>query len=145
VAAADQGALTDDGFKPLRDLGLPGNGRYAIGGSFVRSRLEGGPYRLVVGQVLTLSCMTGTADRAAELAARHPRAVAEAMEGYGVLEAVRREGARSGHDPLFAEVRAISNLVGPRDRSTWDIPAALTTLTAAGARLAGGATRTAAS
>lgn len=135
VVAADLGALTDDGFHTRRDLGLPGEGGYAIGLNAVRPRLEKGPYRLVVGTVLTLSCMTGTQARADELAARHPKAVAEAMEGYGVLEGVRDVFPRTGHDPWFAEIRAISNVIGRRDRSTWDLPAAFDVLAGAFATL----------
>jgi futalosine hydrolase len=35
----------------------------------------------------------------------------------------------------FAEVRTVSNLIGRRDRSTWDIPAAFAALSAAFATL----------
>jgi futalosine hydrolase len=122
VIAADQGVVTDEGFSTLRDLGLPGNGGYATGNAEHRARLTSGPYRLLTGDILTLSCMTGTDPRAAELAARYPRAVAEAMEGYGVIEAVRRDSRTDGVS--FAEIRAISNLIGRRDRSTWNIPLA---------------------
>jgi futalosine hydrolase len=132
VVAADQGALTDDGFRTFDDLGLPGGGHYGVASDYVRGRLHGGPYRLIEGTVLTLSCMTGTEARAQELADRHPNAVAEAMEAYGVLEAVRR--ARGGR-VAFAEIRAISNLIGRRDRSAWDLPAAFDVLAAAFATL----------
>ena len=131
VIAADQGVMTDEGFSTLRDLGLPGNGGYAVENPDHRARLASGPYRLLAGDVLTLSCMTGTDSRASELAARYPRAVAEAMEGYGVLEAIRRDSARSGADIPFVEIRAISNVIGHRDRSTWNIPLAFSALASA--------------
>lgn len=124
VIAADQGVVTDEGFSSLRDLGLPGNGGYAMGNVEHRARLASGAYRLLAGDILTLSCMTGTDARAAELAARYPRAVAEAMEGYGIIEAVRRDYERTSRDVPFAEIRAISNMIGRRDRSTWNIPLA---------------------
>jgi futalosine hydrolase len=124
VIAADQGVMTDEGFSTLRDLGLPGEGGYAVGNLEHRARLASGPYRLLAGDILTLSCMTGTDARAAELASRYPRAVAEAMEGYGVIEATRRSLERTGRDIPFAEIRAISNIIGRRDRSTWNIPLA---------------------
>jgi futalosine hydrolase len=124
VVAADQGVVTDEGFSTLRDLGLPGNGGYAMANSEHRARLAAGPYRLRAGDVLTLSCMTGTDARATELADRYPRAVAEAMEGYGVVEAVLRDYPRTGRNLAFAEIRAISNIIGRRDRSTWNIPLA---------------------
>ncbi|NEE29228.1 futalosine hydrolase, partial [Streptomyces sp. SID7982] len=66
----------------------------------------------------------------AELLARHPSAVAEAMEGFGVAEAAAAHGV-----PVL-EVRAVSNAIGPRDRDAWRIPAALTALTSAFVRLA---------
>ncbi|HEY3926602.1 MAG TPA: futalosine hydrolase [Acidothermaceae bacterium] len=124
VIAADQGVLTDEGFSTLRDLGLPGEDGYAVGNLEHRARLASGPYRLIAGDILTLSSMTGTDARASELAARYPRAVAEAMEAYGVIEAARRSRERAGHDIPFAEIRAISNIIGRRDRSTWNIPLA---------------------
>ena len=124
VIAADQGVMTDEGFSTLRDLGLPGESGYAVGNLEHRARLASGPYRLLAGDVLTLCCMTGTDARADELAARYPRAVAEAMEGYGVIEATRRSYERTGHDIPFAEIRAVSNIIGRRDRSTWNIPLA---------------------
>jgi futalosine hydrolase len=72
-----------------------------------------------------VSTVTGTAATAAALRARYPDAVAEAMEGYGVASAAAIFGVP------FAEVRAISNLVGPRDRASWRIPEALTALATA--------------
>jgi futalosine hydrolase len=136
VVAADQGVLTDEGFTTLRELGLGGNGGYAMGNApYHRARLASDAYRLRGGDILTLSCMTGTVARADELAARHPRAVAEAMEGYGVIEAGRRDFPRTDRTIAFAEIRAISNLIGRRDRSTWNIPLAFDALAEAIATL----------
>jgi futalosine hydrolase len=84
----------------------------------------------VTGPVLTVSTVTGTRARADELAARHG-AVAEAMEGWGVWEAARRHGL-----PV-AEVRTVSNLIGDRDPSAWDIAGAFAALGSVGARLLG--------
>lgn len=44
------------------------------------------------------------------------------MEGYGVAEAAIQAGL-----PVI-EIRAISNLIGPRERDKWNIPEALTQL-----------------
>ena len=87
------------------------------------------------GEVLTVSTATGTARRAADLRAAHPRARAEAMEGTGVATAA------AAADVPFLEVRAVSNAVGPRDRDAWDLPAALAALEAVGAALAAMAVR----
>ncbi|MFE3127320.1 futalosine hydrolase, partial [Streptomyces hydrogenans] len=79
--------------------------------------------------VLTVSTVTGSAARADALAARHPGAAAEAMEGFGVAEAAAAHGA------AVLELRAVSNAVGPRDRAAWRIGDALTALRAAAAAL----------
>jgi futalosine hydrolase len=74
--------------------------------------------------------VTGTAARATDLAERHPDAVAEAMEGFGVATAAALHGI------AFMEVRTVSNLVGPRDRSAWRIGPAMAALTTAARALA---------
>jgi futalosine hydrolase len=56
--------------------------------------------------------------------------VAEAMEGFGVATAAHQSGV------AFAELRTISNPIGPRDRSAWRIADALAALERAGRRLA---------
>ena len=45
-----------------------------------------------------------------------------------MIEATRRDGERTGRDGPFAEVRAISNIIGRRDRSAWNIPRAFDAL-----------------
>ncbi len=69
-----------------------------------------------------MSTVTGRASTAQALLERFPDAVAEAMEGAGVA------AAASGAGVQFGEVRAISNIVGPRDRDAWRIPQALAAL-----------------
>jgi futalosine hydrolase len=76
---------------------------------------------VVTGLVLTVSTVTGTDARAGLLAERHG-AVAEAMEGWGVVEAARPHGL-----PVL-EIRTVSNRVGRRDTSTWDFPRAFDAL-----------------
>jgi futalosine hydrolase len=78
-----------------------------------------------VGAVLTVHTGTGTAEGAERLLKRYPGAVGEAMEGFGVATAAAQQGVAA------AEVRAVSNLVGPRDRSAWRIGEALSALAAA--------------
>jgi futalosine hydrolase len=79
------------------------------------------------GAILTVTTATGSAERAIELADRHPSALVEAMEGYGVACA-----ADVTKTP-FAEIRTISNAVGLRDRAGWRMPDALAALTKAAA------------
>jgi futalosine hydrolase len=125
--AADLGAASPDGFLTLDELGFgstvvpPDSGLLGV--------LRGALPAAVPGAVLTVSTVTGTAPTVAELAERYPDAVAEAMEGYGVACAAALSGV------AFAELRTVSNPVGPRDRAAWRIRDALTALTAASAAL----------
>ncbi|MFD3917450.1 futalosine hydrolase [Streptomyces sp. NPDC058595] len=119
IVAADLGAETPGGFLPVDELGfgrtvhLPPPGLTAR----IAHLLDA-----VHAPVLTVSTVTGSAARTGELTARHPRAAAEAMEGFGVAEAAAAYGL-----PVI-EIRAISNAVGPRDRSAWRIGPALDAL-----------------
>lgn len=125
--AADLGAQSPSGFISLDELG------------FGSATIPGDPELLadlravlpdaLLGDALTVSTVTGTAESAAALADRHPDAMVEAMEGYGVACAAAAAGVP------FAELRTVSNPIGPRDRAAWRIGAALAALTAAGAAL----------
>ncbi|MBB1242289.1 futalosine hydrolase [Streptomyces durbertensis] len=116
IIAADLGAQTHDGFASLTELGF-GTDRHpvplALAGAVAKAA------DAALGPVLTVSTTTGTAERAAELAARHPGAVGEAMEGFGVAEA-----ATALRLPTL-EIRTVSNPVGPRDRAAWRVHDAL--------------------
>jgi len=123
--AADLGAESPDGFIPVVDLGF---GRTVIpANETLVTDLAVTAGAMKSGEILTVTTATGTAARAADLARRHPSALVEAMEGYGVACAADAAGLP------FAEVRAISNAVGPRDRDAWRIPQALAALTKAAA------------
>lgn len=116
IAFADLGAESDDGFETFGFA----TDRYPVEprlGLAVADRTGG---RL--GSILTVATVTGTAARAQALLARFPDAVAEGMEGAGAAAAAVLHGV------AFVEIRAISNVVGPRDRSTWRIPDALAAL-----------------
>ncbi|MCA1224096.1 futalosine hydrolase [Streptomyces sp. 8L] len=125
ILAADLGADTPDGFLPVEDLGFGrGAHRPPVGlTTRMAERLTASAdFPAVLAPVLTVSTVTGTARRTVELTARHPRAAAEGMEGFGVAEAAAL------HSLPCAEIRAISNVVGPRDRAAWRIGAALESL-----------------
>lgn len=119
IVFADLGAETADGFVPVSDLGF-GSERYAVEPKLAVELADrtGGH----LGSVLTVATVTGTAATADALARRFPDAVAEGMEGAGVAAAALL------HDVPVAELRAISNPVGPRDRAAWEIPRALESL-----------------
>ncbi|QQM41684.1 futalosine hydrolase [Streptomyces liliifuscus] len=127
ITAADLGAETADGFVPVTELGF-GAVTHRPPESLVRAVAAVTGAR--TGAVLTVNTVTGSADRAAELRRRHPGALAEAMEGFGVAEAAAAHGV-----PVL-ELRAVSNPVGPRDRAAWRIGDALAALTGAFGKLA---------
>jgi futalosine hydrolase len=119
IVFADLGVEAPDGFLAASDLGL-GTDRYDVAPrlSVELADRTGGH----LGTVLTVARVTGTAQTAAELARRFPDAVAEGMEGAGVAAAAQL------YDVPFAELRAVSNRVGPRERDSWQIPLALEAL-----------------
>lgn len=127
ITAADLGAETADGFVPVTELGF-GTVTHRPPAALVRDAVAATGAR--AGAVLTVSTVTGTAARAAALRERHPTALAEAMEGFGVAEAAGAHGV-----PVL-EIRAVSNPVGPRDRAAWRIGDALAALTAGFGKLA---------
>ncbi|MFI9323359.1 futalosine hydrolase [Kitasatospora aureofaciens] len=131
IVVADLGAETPEGFADVTELGFgtvrhtPPPAVVALAGKALGTR----DVDAVTGPVLTVSTVTGSAERASALAARHPGAAAEAMEGFGVAEAAARYGV-----PVF-ELRTVSNPVGPRDRAAWRIGEALAALERAFAAL----------
>jgi futalosine hydrolase len=122
VAFADLGAeLADGEFASLAELGL---GEVTLPADPALARLLAERTAAVTGTVLTVSTVTGTAARAERLRRAFPDAVAEAMEGAGVALAAFRAGVP------FGELRAVSNLIGPRDRAGWRLGPALAALAA---------------
>ncbi|MET9436134.1 futalosine hydrolase [Streptomyces sp. NPDC006551] len=124
IVGADLGAQTPDGYLAVEELGF-GRSVHQVPEwltARISAALTDGAQRHTVGPVLTVSTVTGTAERAAELARRHPGAAAEAMEGFGVAEAA------AAHGVPVVEIRAVSNAVGPRDRAAWRIGQAMDSL-----------------
>lgn len=127
ILAADLGAETPEGYCSLDELGF-GSARVPVDQELaerVTAALQQAVLPAVKGPVLTLSTVTGTAETAGELAQRVPGAVAEAMEGFGVASAAHDRGIPA------LEIRAVSNPIGPRDKSAWRIKDALDALQAA--------------
>jgi futalosine hydrolase len=84
--------------------------------AFVLSSASWGADAPVVasGPALTVSRVTGLAHEAEELRTRW-QALSESMEGAAAAQVCTIYGVP------FLEVRAVSNLVGDRDRATWDL------------------------
>jgi futalosine hydrolase len=125
--AADLGAESPTGFLTIDELGFGSNTHTADADllAFLRATLP----NAVLGDILTVTTVTGSAASAAGLIARWPTAKAETMEGYGAA------CAAAGATVPFAELRTVSNPVGPRDRNAWRIGEALQALTAAATAL----------
>lgn len=130
VVAADLGAETSgpdgEGFVPLDAMGF-GGVRFDLDHELV-SRAAG-IVRAAwpdthVGTVLTVSTVTGSPATTARLAGTHPEALAEAMEGFGVVTAA------TPWDIPALELRTICNPVGVSDRAAWDLPGAFAALAA---------------
>lgn len=119
IVFADLGAETSDDFVAVSELGF-GRERYDVAPKLAVELADrtGGH----LGTVLTVATVTGTAATADRLSRRFPDAVAEGMEGAGVAAAAAHHGVP------FAELRAISNPVGPRDRAAWQLPRAFEAL-----------------
>ncbi|WP_225229462.1 futalosine hydrolase [Paenibacillus gallinarum] len=131
VIAADLGSETAEGFRSVDELGF-GKSSVPVDRTIVQrwaEVLQGEETHVYTGPILTVSTTTGTKSTADELQRRVPGAVAESMEGFGV-------GTAAAHFGIpFVEIRAISNVVGPRDREAWRIPDALRALTLASSKL----------
>lgn len=123
VLVATRAVAADLGVEDGDDLSVMGlGGEIFVADASLAARLSAGP-GVVTGDLLTVWRVTATSENAARLRARYPDAVGEAMEGYGVAAA-----AAAARLP-FAEIRTVSNLIGPRDREGWDIRGALARLT----------------
>lgn len=120
----DEGVETAAGWQGLETTGFPlweGAGRRWFNTLPVdpetAAALAGaatGIASVAVGPFVTVSTVTGSAARAAELGNRF-HGLCETMEGAAVAHAALAAGSR------FAEVRGISNRVGPRERAGWQL------------------------
>lgn len=118
VHHADLGVEVDGGFVPARELDWP-YGSFTCDAELVELAVAAGA---TAGELLTTTRQSTSADRIAQLRKLWPNALAEAMEGAGVASAAAR------FDLPMTEVRAISNMVGPRTVYPWDKPTALDAL-----------------
>ncbi|MCQ4086503.1 futalosine hydrolase [Saccharibacillus sp. JS10] len=124
MVAADLGSDSPDGFISVDELGFGSSiipAEENLSAALTRA-LQSAGLQACLAPVVTVSTTTGTQAGAEALAARVPGAAAEGMEGFGVAEAARQFGLPA------MELRAISNAVGPRDRSAWKIGDALSAL-----------------
>jgi futalosine hydrolase len=112
-------SMVDDGLDDGLDDRDPRKPYYNQIPAWTGSRNLAAQLGLACGPFLTLETATGSAETLAKIQRRFPNALAEDMEGAGVAHVARRM------DYPILELRGISNLVGPRDRSSWKIGPAL--------------------
>jgi futalosine hydrolase len=110
---ADLGAESPDGFLDMEALGLP-----VVHPHYNRLPLSLFPAERRVPYVTRTTC-TGTRATAREIVARTGGAV-ESMEGAAIVHVALKHGLHVG------ELRAVSNLVGDRDRQAWKVEEAAT-------------------
>jgi len=118
AVAIDVETLVDLGREDGSPLALPGGAtlaRCALADPGVVELARGAGLR--VAGALTRATITTDAATAAALATHVPDAAVESMEGFAVLRAAERAGVAA------AEVRGISNIVGPRETAGWDFRA----------------------
>jgi futalosine hydrolase len=116
---ADLGAETaDGGFSDLLQLGFPvlRHEEQQWGNTFAATWPTQG---LPTANGLTLNTITGTTATRQQLLARWPSAQVETLEGAAFFHACAAFGLRA------AQIRGLSNYVGPRNREAWQLhPAA---------------------
>ncbi len=133
----DEGVLTQDGFQGTDSIGIPlvvkGGRKYfnefdldkkffakALRSLASRSQPFAGRIAVGSGTFVTVSTCTGTRKRALELQKRFG-AICENMEGAAAAHICTL------YKTPMVEIRGISNIVGDRDRSKWDITLAAKT------------------
>ena len=123
----DLGFETSDGFKDLFQYGILGKDEFPYtNGALVRPGMQDSRIEEVLkgfneGIGITVQTVTGDAAKVKALCEKYNPHI-ESMEGAAVYYAALLEKV-----PAF-EIRTVSNAVGERDKSKWDIPAALHTL-----------------
>ncbi len=127
---ADEGICLARGFSDMRFTGIPllktSNGKEIYNEikfnkdllCSVMNNLQKKGHPVKRGTFITVSTITATKDRADYLNKRY-RPLCESMEGAAVAHVCLKHGV----DCL--EIRGISNFVGPRNRKSWDINAAV--------------------
>ena len=125
-ALADLGAETRDGFADITDMGLMPRDESGFTAGVLRASRSWAPPGLDLPWVRSVT-VNRVLDHEASIAWVRQRYAPDVvnMEGAALLYACLQHGV-----PCI-ELRAISDQVGPRDTTTWDIPGAITALDAA--------------
>ncbi|MCC6753256.1 MAG: futalosine hydrolase [Saprospiraceae bacterium] len=111
----------EGGMLDVFELGLQDAGRQPFNDGRIAKKKATPPTRLPAVHGVTVQCVTGTHRRRALLEDKYGADV-ESMEGMGFFYAARML------DLPFVSLRCISNQVGPRDKSKWDLDVAVSAL-----------------
>ncbi|UCD34070.1 MAG: futalosine hydrolase, partial [Nitrospiraceae bacterium] len=124
----DEGVSARGGIKGLKEIGIPllQRGRKRYFNEFPISLPKGPlvcgqrdrPFSVKPGRFVTVSAVSGTPERAAELETRF-HALCENMEGAAVAQVCALYRVR------LHEVRGISNIAGIRDKRKWNVDRAV--------------------
>ena len=117
----EEGIALPEGFADMQSLGFPlgpFTGNEALPTPALFDLLRNCPGETIrQGAIATVATCSGS-DEAASTVRERTGALAEAMEGAAVVSTALRLGAAA------AELRAVSNTTGDRDRQKWDFPLA---------------------
>jgi futalosine hydrolase len=130
VIYASLGAMDGEQFLNLERLGFPllekdGTKTFNVLPAADLARAFAEAAGIAHGPFLTLETVTGSSETASRLEERFSGAMVEGMEGAGVAHVAFK------YNIPCLELRGISNMVGPRDRSMWKIPEAMQALSRA--------------
>jgi futalosine hydrolase len=122
IACYGIGAGSGSEFETASELGWPQWTDPEFGQSFgdvIEPAIESDPVNSVDSMLLTVCAASGSTEDVALRLNKFPHAVAEDMEAFSVALA-----CRMARIPLTA-IRGISNLAGDRDKTNWNVAAAL--------------------
>ncbi len=124
-ALGDTGFINEEGFSSLADEGFPDASAFPFKDQWLVSDLRG-PFKeftdhLPVAKGLTVNCITSIPNQV-QMRKHHFKADVESMEGAAIFYVCLQE------DITFAEIRAVSNVVGVRDKARWNIKKAVDNL-----------------
>lgn len=122
---ADAGVETENGFMSLFGAGLENKDKFPFTDGRIVSRNRFADFTSTLIKpvnAISVNTATGSESTKQKLAARYNPEI-ETMEGASFFYICSLEKVP------FIAVRSVSNMVGPRDRSRWEIPLALENLT----------------
>ena len=114
----DLGAAENSGFSDVFDLGLMDGSVFPFSNKRLENPLAGGNYGLPVAQGVTVNEISTNAGRIALLKDKY-KAEIESMEGAAFHYAALMENIP------FLQLRAVSNIVGERNKQHWQIKEAI--------------------